>query len=154
MNTNEFNAQKKIICGWCGYDANPPGATRCQKCSKLLVTAAVTARARMTKSTLFVGVLSLSAIVLLLVGVGTYLFWQPEQSPKNASTQNLSSDTTSPSIKFYDSMKDVPNVPEGTFYYGGSLVFASLMTQGTHQAINQAYPKFNLRYVEPIDNKP
>lgn len=51
-------------------------------------------------------------------------------------------------------MKEVPNVPEGTFNFGGSLIFASLVTQGTHKAINQAYPNFILRYIDPVDSQP
>ena len=153
MNTNKFNSERNIICGWCAYNANPPGTTYCQKCGKPLVTASVTTRERITRSTLLVGGLSLSAIVLLLFGVGGYFFWQQARSPTISSTQNISSANTSSSIAFYNSLKEIPNVPEGTFQYGGALVFAPLVAQGTHEAINQAHPKFSLRYTEPIDNK-
>ena len=103
-------------------------------------------------STLFVGGLSLSAIVLLVFGVGSYFFWEQTQSSANVSTENLSSKNSD--IQAYTSMKEVPKVPEGTFNFGGSLIFASLVAQGTHKAINQAYPNFILRYTHPVDNQP
>lgn len=51
-------------------------------------------------------------------------------------------------------MKDVPNVPEGTFNYGGGASFAVLTAAGFHEAINKAHPNFRLRFTEPKDGKP
>jgi phosphate transport system substrate-binding protein len=162
MNTNESNAKESIICTWCSYDANPIGAKYCQKCGKPLVISSVAIKERMARSTLFVTGVSLSAILLLLVGVGGYFFWQQAQSSQNLSNENISSNNSSSNnsssnnsdIKSYTSMKEVPKVPEGTFNFGGSLIFASLVAQGTHKAINQAHPNFILRYIDPVDNQP
>ena len=157
MNTNESNAKRSIICSSCSYDANPIGAKYCQKCGQPLVISSVAIKERMTRSTLFVSGISLSAILLLLVGVGGYFFWEQGQSSQNVSNQNISSNNSSSNnsdIRSYTSMKEVPKVPEGTFNFGGSLIFASLVTQGTHKAINQAHPNFILRYTDPIDNQP
>lgn len=154
MNINKSNTYRKIICGWCRYDANPREATYCLKCGKPLVIASVTTKERMTKSTLFIGGISLSAIVLLLVGMGGYFLWRKAQSPTISSNQNISFNNISSGIKHYDSMKEVPNVPEGRFPYGGATTFASLTAHGTHKAINQAHPNFHLRYTEPNNNKP
>jgi phosphate transport system substrate-binding protein len=65
-----------------------------------------------------------------------------------------SNQNTSLDVKLYDSIKDVPNVPEGTFNYGGAVLFASLTTQGLNEAISAAHPNFRLRYTEPRDGKP
>ncbi|WP_026082869.1 PstS family phosphate ABC transporter substrate-binding protein [Mastigocladopsis repens] len=156
MNTNESNTKGSIICGRCTYDANPRGATHCHKCGKPLVVTSVPTSDMIARSdsVLVVGGVSLLAMVLLLFGVGGYFFWRQIQSPTISSTQNISSENSPPDIAFYDSMKKVPNVPEGRFPYGGATTFASLTAHGTHKAINQAYPNFHLRYTEPNNNKP
>ncbi|ARV62069.1 hypothetical protein BZZ01_28645 [Nostocales cyanobacterium HT-58-2] len=154
MSTNELNFKDSRICGSCGYDANPGGAKYCQKCGKPLGNAFVPIKQRMTRSTLLVSGLSLSAIVLVVVGVGGYFFWQQAQPSTTVSNQNTSPNNNSSDIQSYTSMKEVSNVPEGTFNFGGSLILASLVAQGTHQAINQAHPKFILRYIDPVDSQP
>lgn len=159
MNNNESNPKGTIICGSCSYDANPLGAKHCQKCGKLLVITSVPKGDEIARSTLFVGGVSVLGIVLLFFGVGVYFFWQQANYPIIFSNQNISSDNTSPDntstdIRLYSSMKEVPNVPEGIFKYNGALWLASLTAQGTYKAINRAYPKFDLRYTEPIDNEP
>jgi phosphate transport system substrate-binding protein len=154
MNTNESNPKGSIICGSCSYDANPKGSKYCLKCGKPLVNAAVPIKERITKSTMLVSGLSLAAIALLLSSLGGYFFWQQAQSPVVVSDQKASSPNNAADIQSYNSMKDVPQVPEGTFNFGGSLIFASLVAQGTHKAINQAHPDFLLRYTDPIDSQP
>ncbi len=57
-------------------------------------------------------------------------------------------------IKIYDTMKTVENVPAGIFNYGGAICFAALQRDGMNVAINNAYPQFQLRYVEPIHSNP
>ncbi|WP_414581685.1 substrate-binding domain-containing protein [Scytonema sp. PCC 10023] len=152
MNTNESNAKGSIICSWCSYHANPKEAKYCQKCGKPLVNRSVAIKDRITKYTVFATGLSLSAIMLLLFGLGSYFFWQQTQSSQNVNSKNVSSNNSD--IQSYTSMKEVPKVPEGTFNFGGSLIFASLVAQGTHKAINQAHPNFILRYTDPVDNQP
>ncbi|NMG19449.1 substrate-binding domain-containing protein [Brasilonema bromeliae] len=48
----------------------------------------------------------------------------------------------------------VKNVPEGTFFYGGSTTFAPLRSQDIIDAINKAHPSFHLQYVHPAKKKP
>lgn len=157
MNTNEPNAKGRVICSWCSYDANPPGTKYCQKCGKPLVKASLPQSDRNAGSdfsTQVVAGVSLLGVVLLLFGVGGYFLWQQSQVVTTPSNVNNSSDNTSSDIRLYDSMKEVANVPAGTFNYGGSVVFSSLTTQGTHQAMTQAHPNFVLRFSEPTNNNP
>ena len=57
-------------------------------------------------------------------------------------------------IKLYETMKAVPNVPNGLFSYGGALCFAALQRDGMNMAISNAHPSFRLRYVEPKFSNP
>lgn len=54
-------------------------------------------------------------------------------------------------IKKIETIAQVPNVPSGTFNYGGSICFAALVREGFHSEIEKAHPSFELNYVEPID---
>ncbi len=162
MNNGEFNTKENgsnnrgtVICGWCCYDANPVGAKHCQKCGKLLVitsTSKTSDGVSKLSSTSYVGWLAL-ALVLLLFGGGGYYVWQQLQFLTINSSLN-SVNKNSSDIQLYDSMKSVPNVPEGIYNYSGSPSFASLAAHGTHKAITKAQPKFHLRYTEPSNNKP
>lgn len=51
---------------------------------------------------------------------------------------------------FYTTFAEVPNVPEGLFNYGGSTTWAPLRSELMILAINQAHPRFQLRYTEPV----
>ena len=57
-------------------------------------------------------------------------------------------------LALYDSMSQVRNVPSGLFSYGGALYFASLVTHGMNDAMMQRHSEFNLRYTEPVNQKP
>ncbi|BAZ68036.1 hypothetical protein NIES4106_27940 [Fischerella sp. NIES-4106] len=151
--SNRSNNRGTIICGWCSYDANPVGAKHCQNCGKpLVITYAPTNdEVRKLKISPSIGWLAL-ALVLLLVGGGSYFFWQQLQVLTTTSSLNNSPDNASSDIKLYNSMKEVSNVPEGTFNYGGAGVLAYLTAQGTHKAMMQAHPNFHLRYTEPPNN--
>ncbi|TFI53370.1 hypothetical protein BLD44_014450 [Mastigocladus laminosus UU774] len=155
-NSNESNGSNNrgtVICGWCSYDANPVGAKHCQNCGKPLVITYAPSNdgVRKLKFAPGIGWLAL-AVVLLLVGGGSYFLWQQLQVLTTSSSLNNSPDKASSDIKLYNSMKEVPNVPEGTFNYGGAKIVATLTAQGTHKAMMQAHPNFHLRYTEPANN--
>jgi phosphate transport system substrate-binding protein len=76
---------------------------------------------------------------------------KPDDVGVNSSGNNQN---TAPDVKLYNSMKEVPNVPEGTFNYGGAILFAALSANGLNEAITAAHPNFRLRYTEPRDGKP
>lgn len=54
-------------------------------------------------------------------------------------------------LALYNSMRQVRNVPQGLFSYGGALYFASLVAHGINDAMMQNHPGFDLRYTKPID---
>jgi phosphate transport system substrate-binding protein len=95
--------------------------------------------------------------MLLFLGVVSYYFWQTVKL--STTTSNLDSSSTnslnsSSDIQLYNSIKEVPNVPEGTFSYGGAVLFASITGSGAHKAMTGFHPNFYLVYTEPRSGKP
>lgn len=164
MDTHESKNQGNVVCGWCSHDANPLGAKYCQKCGKHLVIASVPISNSVSNIKFtFSGIWLALFFMLLLVSGISFPFWKQVQflsvvssfignSGKNSpDLQNLSSRSD---IRLYNSMKEVRKVPDGIFNYGGAVLFASLTTSGTHQAMTASHPNFRLRYTEPRDGKP
>lgn len=171
MSTNKSKNKGVIECSYCNYNENPSNARYCQKCGKSLVTANLQNGNKDVKLQLsvppiykwlslrlnWVGFTLLLPLIILIVG--SYFLLKTISSPdifSNTEVSNSIDNTQSSSseIKYYNFMKEVPNVPEGLFHYGGAFVFATLTAQGTHKAINQAHPNFHLRYSEPINGIP
>lgn len=170
MSTSKSKKEGVIKCSYCHYDANPATAKYCQMCGKSLVTAnlrnsnedvkrsfALSTNEWLSRPLHWLGFTLL--LPLLIVIVGSYFLLKIISSPQISSNTEVSRSINSTQssfdgIKNYNSMEEVPNVPEGTFYYGGAFVFATLTAQGTHKAINQVHPNFQLRYSEPNNNTP
>lgn len=167
MNEQKLNSQDVNVCSYCGYDKNPATARRCQKCGKSLNISLVqnNKETAKTKSKRWEDwlltpwiVRSSFAVLFLFLSFLIYSLFVTVSNLNNPAGIEVSnsgdSNQDSPDIKLYDSMRDVPNVPEGTFNYGGALLFASLNTQGLNEAITAAYPNFRLRYTESRDAQP
>ncbi|MEC4815783.1 MAG: substrate-binding domain-containing protein [Scytonema sp. PMC 1069.18] len=171
MSTNKSKNKEFIECSYCNYNANPSNAQYCQKCGKSLITANLQNSHQDVKLQTsvpqiykwlslplnWVGFTLLLPLIVLIVG--SYFFLKTISTPDiSSNTEVVNSidkpQSSSSDIKYYNSIKEVANVPEGIFYYGGALVFATLTAQGTHEAINQAHPNFQLRYSEPMNDKP
>lgn len=148
-----------IVCSMCSYDANLPTASHCEICNQPL---------KRDQSPLNVFTISLGLLVgLLLLSGGLYFLGKsritspttasklisPGTTPATNSPQAANSSTAS-EIRYYNSMSEVQNVPEGLFNYGGSIVFAALTAGGMNDAIAIAHPQFRLRYVEPFSGMP
>ena len=97
--------------------------------------------------TLLIVALIASGVGLTTIASNLYDF----NLPFIARTQNLSNYGD---IKLYDTIEDVPNVPQGLFSYGGALCFAALQRDGMNAAISNAHEQFRLRYVEPKGSNP
>ena len=142
----------------CGFEANSEDAVTCQFCrtplkqkqqhkpvKKSLSLTASQSNWSLKSKVLLVGI--------FLAGGGWYLIAQRNQQPLSiSSTESVSTESIASDIKVYSTIKDVPNVPDGTFTYGGSVCFAALKREGLHQAIAELHPQFSLKYVEPEGN--
>ncbi|ARV57854.1 hypothetical protein BZZ01_03700 [Nostocales cyanobacterium HT-58-2] len=167
MNPDQLNNEKFVVCNHCGHDANPPTAKRCVKCGKPLNVTVLQNSNKVANSgpkTLADWLLTpwmirlLSGLVFLIVSWLIYCLFVTVSSVNKTDeigVANSSGDTqnTSPDVKLYNSMKEVPNVPEGTFNYGGAILFASLTSQGLNEAIGAGHPNFRLLYTQPRDGK-
>jgi ABC-type phosphate transport system substrate-binding protein len=173
MNFNKVPSE----CPKCGFDANTAMANQCGRCSYPLrgkndvpvkgTTAFVGkgALSRGLKSTSrkqnssFPGWLALVLPPLLIaagyfIGSNTGVFKTASSIPSPSNIPAPSNISQSPEIRLYDSMQEVQNVPKGIFSHGGALQFAALASNGMNQSINQAYPEFQLRYTESLNQKP
>jgi phosphate transport system substrate-binding protein len=137
-----------LVCNNCRYDANALAATHCEVCGQLLEVQDSATPSKPKQSSLF-GWLGITALMLLGMGGGLWLWKHQENVPKTSSALSTASD-----IQLYPSMGEVQNVPTGIFNYGGALTFASLAKSGMNDAIAQAHPEFRLRYTEPMNNNP
>lgn len=87
---------------------------------------------------------SLLALISSIYGFVNTITVTPS-SPKFASVAATSKD--------YQTFAQVPNVPEGLFYYTGTTTFASMRFTNLVSAINQVHPLFRLRYAEKIGSE-
>lgn len=159
MSVKQSKTYQKCPNPDCGFDSNPADTVFCKICqtplnqeqehkpvNKSLSSSASKSNWRITSTLLLLGV--------VVAGGGGYLLSQNNQQPLSISSQaeSVSTESVARDIKVYSTIKDVPNVPDGTFTYGGSVCFAALEREGLHQAIAQAHPQFRLKYVEPEGN--
>ncbi len=153
MNNNESSSNTKgsVICGWCSYD-NPPGSTQCQRCHKPFSTASLSTKRLISKPS--TGLLGLFALLLFVCVGGGLFLWQQVRLLTSSPSLNISSEKNSSDIKLYNSIQEVPNVPDGTFNYGGAVLFASITAQGAHEAMTKAHPNFHLVFTEPKNSLP
>jgi phosphate transport system substrate-binding protein len=166
-NNQTRNNRTIIICSHCGYDKNPATSVNCLKCAQPLDITVGKDGKRATQPKLqgwedrvFMLMIWLSfALGFVFFSWLIYYMFEPESdiSQLNFSSVDNSSQSAlgnPEGIKIYNTMREVPNVPQGMFNYGGAVVFASLTANGLNEAIAKAHPNFNLRYTEPRDGKP
>ena len=141
--------QQEIKCSHCSHDKSPAGASRCEICGHPLTKqASASSIPRIPSVYRILVAVSLGAFVAgggLVAG----LILQPSSDSPAKSVISTSSD-----INLYSSLAEVPNVPTGTFYYGGALCFAAMQRDGMNRAIENAHPGFELQYREPQEGKP
>jgi phosphate transport system substrate-binding protein len=155
MNNNESYNKGTVVCLHCRYDANPVGVKHCEKCGKELTIASIPTNKDIGKvDTAAWGFLLLIALSFLTFGAFGYYYGLQMRLPIFSSNEKRSSNDGYSDIEVYDSMKDVPNVPQGTFNYAGAISFAPLVSHGTYKAINKAHPNFHLRYTPGTQNNP
>jgi phosphate transport system substrate-binding protein len=166
-----------IPCPYCTYEANSVDATHCKICgtslestpSALAKTEPEHNQLEQLKSTnsqksLRVKTISLDflrfliLITLNIVLIGGAIFLYQNRDFLSTFTARIEEEKAShpqSKIKLYSTLKQVPNVPQGHFWYGSSVPFAPLHTPKIRQAYNQAQPGFKIQYTEPpISAKP
>lgn len=160
--------QEVMVCNHCGYDTNPVTATNCLKCGQPLDVFPAKKVNKSTKpDSKLLGELLLTpwaiwlgfGLLFLLLSWLIFSFFGNFSSLNNRDDTRVvnsrgSNQNIPPDVKVYDSMKDVPNVPEGIFNYGAGDTLAALAAQGLHEAMTAAHPKYRLRFNPPKDNKP
>ena len=93
------------------------------------------------------------AVVSSLLLMNQVFFNSNNATAKVDNTTKLES-INSTGIKLVKAIRDVKNVPTGTFPYSGDGYFASLLKAGLIREIVTAFPSFESRYTVPTDNDP
>lgn len=161
---NEFNY---ITCPKCGHDRNPSTAKKCEICGQALGK----------KSSPLPLLLGCGFGLLTLAGLGFFGYRAltggstPTTGSPTAPTSTANSKTpvaptgsppplnqgqliTGANPDLYATFAQIPNVPAGTFNYGGATTFAPLRSTKVVDAIAQSHPEFRLRYADPVGKKP
>lgn len=154
------NIQKKK-CPQCGFE-NSLADTACQNCDYRLTPVYF-----LPQKSLSVPWSIVPLFFLLLLSGGLIFIWRNNAiALKRASIENfiVSNSPTSISpntqtnnnskLKFYDSMEEVKNVPQGVFFYGGAIASAGLRSRNIVREISQAQPQFHLSYIDPLNVPP
>lgn len=146
----------RVVCPQCGYDDNPATATHCLNCNSRLRTQSLDPGDRdlpPRRGGIPWSVIPLAG--LLLVTLGLFFLWRQNQPPTPPSLQPLASQANPPQDwQLYNSLQDVPNVPEGVFLYGGAMASAALRSKNIQSEITRAHPNFRLLYTDPLNVPP
>ncbi len=155
MKNTSTNTYQKCPDPSCGFEGNPADVNLCQICRTPLVNKHGPNQVTQSINTAKLNWGAIGLVTLLcgvLGGSGWYLVSYRNQPRANVLEQQSVDDNQTSDIKIYATIKDVANVPRGIFHYGGSICFAALNREGFNQAISEAHPQFQLRYVEPKGN--
>ncbi|MBD2412481.1 phosphate ABC transporter substrate-binding protein [Nostoc calcicola FACHB-389] len=74
-----------------------------------------------------------------------------QRNPISVPNQSMNGNTSNPTP--VNSKCEVPNLPQGTFNYGGSTTWAPIRKDVDSQLLRLC-PQFSLRYIQPINEKP
>ncbi|MDJ0690083.1 MAG: substrate-binding domain-containing protein [Xenococcaceae cyanobacterium MO_188.B32] len=155
------NIDKKK-CPQCGFENNL-STIYCQNCDYRLVPVYYP-----PQKSLSVPWSIIPLFFLLFLSGGLIVFWRKNAiSLKQASIENFIV-TSNPQEstfreaktnsdvypKFYNSMEEVRNVPQGVFFYGGSIASAGLRSQKIVSEMAKAQPQFHLSYIDPLNVPP
>jgi phosphate transport system substrate-binding protein len=94
--------------------------------------------------------LLLTLVITSIIVGGVWVVFGPFLNQLFNQSRLLETNTTE---KSPETFADVKNVPEGLFDYGGSTTWAPIRKE-VDEAIQTVYPKFSLRYTDPIGGNP
>ena len=155
------NIQKKK-CPQCGFENNL-STIYCQNCDYRLVSVY-----HPTQKALSIPWSIIPLFFLLFLSGGLIFVWRKNAiSLKQASIENFIVTSRSPKkdvkdaqieqaspLTFYNSMKEVKNVPQGVFFYSGAIASAALRSQTILREMSKAQPQFHLSYIDPLNVPP
>lgn len=152
---NVYSIQK---CSKCGYDSNPITATVCHNCNHPLNN-----KVKTTKP-LLIPWSAVPLVGLLLLTLVLYFSWRkyrpitginPSVTLDNQGRSQLANaDTSTSELQLYNELRDVPNVPQGLYLYGGAMASAALRSKSVLGELASAHPEFRLRYTDPLNIAP
>jgi phosphate transport system substrate-binding protein len=156
-----------ISCPYCQYEANSPNATNCKICGTFLESKlsaqtkieldqnqleqlkSTPQRQSFRANARSLSFLVFLPIILLAVIIGGGIFLSQNRDVLTARQEKEEAKIGSSKLKLYSTLKQVPNVPQGFFWYGSSIPFAPLHTQLITKTLTQAQPGFKIQYTEP-----
>lgn len=170
---NEFNY---VTCKKCGHDRNASTLKKCEICGQKMT------KGSLPSPLIGIGILLLAMLGVSYFLFKDKLGSPAANNPISASVvaptpfAAPSSQSTEPPVdspleanapapgkfdlitsanpELYQTLSQIPNVPQGTFNYGGSTTFAPLRADSVVSNLSQAHSEFALRYTEPIGEKP
>ena len=92
--------------------------------------------------------------IILITGLITKFRFDSSQNYQIRAEIEISPINKQGDIRLFKTMKEIENVPKGSFNYSGAISFAALTKQGLNKAIARAHPYFKLNYLEPQSSQP
>jgi phosphate transport system substrate-binding protein len=146
-------------CSKCGYVSNPITATVCHNCNHPLNNKVK------TKNPLLIPWSAVPLVGLLLLTLVLYFSWRKYRSPITGINPSVTLDnqgrsqpsnavTSASDLQLYNELRDVPNVPQGLYLYGGAMASAALRSKSVLGELASAHPEFRLRYTDPLNIAP
>ncbi|MGL6340874.1 MAG: PstS family phosphate ABC transporter substrate-binding protein [Waterburya sp.] len=100
-------------------------------------------------------------ILLVLVSTGLLLLWRKnstslQQATNNALTTTKSTQAQSETnnytsgLQLKNSLTEVKDVPQGIFFYSGTMGSAGIHSSDILEQINKAQPQFHIAYTDPL----
>jgi phosphate transport system substrate-binding protein len=78
----------------------------------------------------------------------------PQSKDSSCMATNATSKDRATYLQICNAMQDVLNVPNGQFFYGGTMGAAALRSKSFLNEIQIAHPDFRLRYLDPLSVPP
>ena len=170
-----LNEHNYVTCKKCGHDRNASTLKKCEICGQSLGKG-VSVLPLVGAGVIVLGIIG-AGYFLLKDRFGTTAnnpnpaiapspaAASPPESTPVAPPPTLPLETSAPAPgkfdlislanpELYQTLTQIPNIPQGSFSYGGSTTFAPLRSNAVISSVNQAHPDFKLRYTEPAGGKP
>lgn len=179
LNDKTMNPQKRQqtlntetkVCSYCGFTENPLNVSNCLKCDRVISSVAEQVNktkvnhswdferdTRKSSSDMWS---KIPLILLVLVSAGLLLLWRKNSTSLQQATNNALTTTKSTQAKsetnnytsglqLKNSLTEVKDVPQGIFFYSGTMASAGIHSSDILGQINKAQPQFHIAYTDPL----